>query len=853
MPLDTTNLAQWFSDRPAWMQEATRLLLANGELSTEDIGNLTKICKASEPKGPKTKSLFSSSAFERPSADVTLRLKRIAEVKGIDALNPKSPLSFGGEALTVVYGGNGTGKSGYIRILNNVCGARNGRGLLGNVYSGAAPQSCKIGYSLDGADHDLTWVPALGAMPELSSLEIYDSDCAHIYISEENEVAYEPWLLRLFRQLVDACASVEANLSAEAAKLASKKPQMPPEFAATPAGVWYQKIGSQTPATEIAQWCSWVKSQKDQLQNLQRRLSEKDPAEQAAKLRKRKTALAKFSADLARFVDALGDANVDSLLMARKDASTKRKAASEDAAKVFGQAPLEGVGQESWQLLWDQARAYSEEVAYKEKPFPVTVAGARCVLCHQSLDSDAKQRLSAFEKFVKGELEDQAKAAERKLKGVIEKLPVLPTEDELGTRLEALGIDAADAIERLQGFRKQLQSRRDALLVKSRKEDVSPLPPATLAADPSTLAQGLEKDAAAFDEDAKKDNLAELKKQAKELEAVKWMSEQKASIEGEVSRLKKIDALRTATRLTSTTALSMKKSELSEAMVSDAFIRRFGEELDGLSASRIRVELVKTGAKKGQVWHQLRLKDAKIKASISDILSEGERRIISIAAFLADVEGIEANTPFVFDDPISSLDQDFEEAVVARLVTLSGKRQVIVFTHRLSLLSQLEDAAKSGGVTSRVVALNREDWGTGEPSETLFSSRPPDKVINGLMDQSLSAARKVLAEKGKLEYSIHAKSICSEIRILVERLVEEELTNHVVKRFRRSVQTYNRLGALAKINADDCKLLDGFMTKYSRYEHSHSKEAPVALPPPAEIKTDLEKLKAWLSEFKSRK
>jgi hypothetical protein len=33
--------------------------------------------------------------------------------------------------------------------------------------------------------------------------------------------------------------------------------------------------------------------------------------------------------------------------------------------------------------------------------------------------------------------------------------------------------------------------------------------------------------------------------------------------------------------------------------------------------------------------------------------------------FIADIEGIETNTPIVYDDPITSLDQEFEESVVA--------------------------------------------------------------------------------------------------------------------------------------------------------------------------------------------
>ena len=252
------------------------------------------------------------------------------------------------------------------------------------------------------------------------------------------------------------------------------------------------------------------------------------------------------------------------------------------------------------------------------------------------------------------------------------------------------------------------------------------------------------------------------------------------------------------------------------------------------------------------VFHEVRLKEAKINHPVSDILSEGERRVVSLAAFLADVEGVDSSTPIIFDDPITSLDQDFEESVVARLVALAAKRQVIVFTHRLSMLTMLEDSAKAGDLAVRTVALTREDWGTGQPGDTPFSTRKPDQVINGLKDR-LTRATKILKESGTAEYEIHAKAICSEFRILVERIVEDTLLNNVIRRFRRSVQTYGRIAGLAKITAADCNMVDDLMTKYSRFEHSQPSEAPILVLEPDEIGSDLIRLQTWLKEFSGRK
>jgi ABC-type cobalamin/Fe3+-siderophores transport system ATPase subunit len=854
MPLDTASLVKWFQERPFWIQEATRRLLTKGNLAEQDLSELVVICRqqGAQPKTTPKPAALPESAFAQKAAGVSLRLNGISEIKGIEALNPRAPLTFKHEPLTTVYGGTAVGKSGCVRILNNVCGSKNRRKLLGNVFQGNTAQSCKISYALNGTAKEIVWQPSDGLQAELAALEIYDSECGNVYVNAENEVTFEPWLLGVFQRLVEACTAVDGILQTEIAALPSKKPLMPVELATSLTATWYVQINAQTSADDVTQKCEWSPELKEELDSLHARLLEKNPAEQAKQLRTRKAALEKFSTELVAIHDGLTNAVVATFLNAKASATAKRKTASEGAKKIFDEAPLDGVGLESWKLLWEQARAYSEEVAYLKKKFPFTQDDARCVLCQQSLGEEAKLRLVSFEKFVKGELESLAQKAEADVAALLQKLPKIPTTEDLTTRFATLGLDDEKLTQKLHQFRDDSQARRDALPTATSSEDVPSAPNATLIDKLPFLSAALETKAKEFDEDAKKTDKTELKKKARELESRKWLNEQKASVEEEINRLKTIAALDAARKLTNTTALSKKKSELAQELVSDAFIQRFNSELKAMSASRVQVELVQTRTDKGHVFHQIRLKNAKIAVPTSDVLSEGERRVVSLAAFVADVEGIEASTPIVFDDPITSLDQDFEESIVARLVALAKRRQVIVFTHRLSTLTLLEEAAKVAGIATRVIALSREPWGTGEPGETPFAVRKPEKVINGLIDR-LARARKVFTDNGKAEYDLHAKGICSDVRILLERLVEDTLLNEVVRRFRRAVQTQNKIGGLAKIKPEDCQMIDEFMTKYSRYEHSQPDEAPVPLPEPDEVAADLTRLQVWLKEFSERK
>jgi hypothetical protein len=234
------------------------------------------------------------------------------------------------------------------------------------------------------------------------------------------------------------------------------------------------------------------------------------------------------------------------------------------------------------------------------------------------------------------------------------------------------------------------------------------------------------------------------------------------------------------------------------------------------------------------------------------VLSEGENRIVSIAAFLADVTGKSNQAPFIFDDPISSLDQSYEEAVVQRLIELSQDKQVIVFTHRLSLLGLIQEYSKKVDREPEIICIRAESWGTGEPGGTPLFVKRPDKALNSLINDRLSKAKKLLQEHGKDVYEPYAKSLCSDFRILLERMIEFELMADVVGRYRRDINTKNKINKLALICEQDCQYFDDLMTKYSRYEHSQPFDDPVPIPEPDELENDFNEMKKWQTDFKQR-
>ncbi|HRV97360.1 MAG TPA: hypothetical protein P5201_02135, partial [Aminobacteriaceae bacterium] len=118
------KLSKWFSERPQWLQMAARKLLKQSELTEKDVSELATLCQQEvvEKLAKKTCS-FPPFVFSQGVAG-TLRLCSISDVEGVNALAPKKPLEFGKGNITIVYGNNGSGKSGYVRLLKHVCGAR---------------------------------------------------------------------------------------------------------------------------------------------------------------------------------------------------------------------------------------------------------------------------------------------------------------------------------------------------------------------------------------------------------------------------------------------------------------------------------------------------------------------------------------------------------------------------------------------------------------------------------------------------------------------------------------------------------------------------------------------------------
>jgi len=838
----------WLHTKEDWLQQAAELILSKGMLDDNDIHILAEHLKTTVGQQVTITRGFPELGSTHTLVD-EIRVKSIGEIVGIENLNPRTPLEFGTGNLCVIYGHNGSGKSGYTRLLKKATGKSLAKELKHNVFQPIpSERKAQITFVVGTNEYPHEWQANSAAIPVLQAVDIFDTDVAINYLARDNEATYAPPLVSLFGKLVEAATRVKGRLEVQKDSLSKTLPLLLSEYGQTKSGVQYNSLKANSDVQKVA---VWTQEDEQALVQLTARLATADPAAVAKRKRANKDQIQQIVTAIKNTAAAYSDESLQSIKTMRQDALEKRKIAQETS--LVQSAKLEGIGSSTWKALWEAARYYSQ-VAYPQRDFPVT-DNAQCLLCQQPLDGEAQQRLHDFERFVQGNIEQTASAAEREYKSRLSSLPIPYSEQKVIQDCQSAAIDDVTLLESTASFWRNITETRTAIL--AGEEGIAIQAPVSIVEILEVKANALEAEAKQYDQDAASFDRTMATKEKLELDAKQWVSAQAAAIDSEILRLKEISKFEGWIKRTSTSQITQKGGEIAEAAITEAYIARFTEELAHLKADRIKVEIAKTKAAKGKTLHGIRLKGSVDgSAKPDDILSEGERRIVSLAAFLADVAEKPNAATFIFDDPISSLDLDYELAVANRLVQLAKTRQVLVFTHRLSLIVALEDIAEKMG----------KDWLEQNHSQkwietysgvsglvTLETARnvKPKKAV-GILLNRLVEAKKQGEKDGAAAYKNLATGLCAEIRVLLEKTVEHDLLCGIVLRNRVSVTTDNKLAKLATIKPEDCKFIDDLMTKYSTVVHSQSTENPIAIPEEPELKKDLEDLKKWREDFEKR-
>ncbi len=688
VPVVADDFETWLNGRPKWLQTAARMIIdSKRQLNPDEVRTLARLCKleAKDEADPGFLTVTPGTLSQVANRPL-LRIEEILDVHGLNAIKAGAHLPFGKSNLSVIYGQNGTGKSGFARLLKEICGSRSKDEIRSNVFD-PTPTPCRAHFkvSIDSKPADVHWDVPSGPHKALRHAQVFDSKAAQQYMTR-TEACYEPSRMKFVSALIVTADAVSAELSREKALLSKALPAIPETLGHTAEAKWLQGLKSATTNASIDKECLYTDLlDRERVEN-EALLAEKDIAGRLLTITKEKTALKNIETAMSALQLGLSDVAAGELENLKNSAVKARNTSEEAAAAIFGKAELEGVGSATWQQMWEHARAYSNGAAYAENSFPNVSADSRCVLCHQSLDEEAKVRLGGFEKFVTDGLETTAKKAENSFTDRKKRLPALPAQADWIVQMSTLGFEEPDGIAWLG----TLKARLDQIVLGSPASTLEAFDWTRINEAAKTKSADLITEEASLSALMKDEHRQVMHDRVQCLQAKQWLSQNKTSISAERTRLIAVAAIDKASRSAATNALTTKKNDLAKTELDAGYQARFIEELKLLGGHRIPIAPLSKSGGKGKITFGLNLVGAHGSHGLDYILSEGETRIAALAAFLADTTGSNQLAPFIFDDPISSLDQDFEEKVVERLVSLSATRQVIIFTHRLSLVSLVD-------------------------------------------------------------------------------------------------------------------------------------------------------------------
>jgi hypothetical protein len=840
------EILTWSHGLSAWQSDAIARLLAKQTLMADDVDDLYALLKAShgipDPKGRKPHPLTADQIPAPVKMTTHVELRAMKNLRHVNAIAENQRLPFSAAGMTVIYGDNGSGKSGYSRVLKRACRARDQMEPIHpnvNLPIGKADTAeATFEISVNGVAQEVLWTLGKAAPPALSSFAIFDSRCARAYLDSEDDFSYVPYGLDVFEGLAKACKQLKTLIETEYVQSAADLTAFTPLQGDTLVGKLIESLSAKTTKAQVDSLAVVTQEELAIHAELDKNLKEKDPKDKANQLRLRARRVAAIATN-ATNKGALVDQTVVVKLRGLADAYRTAQAAATLAAKQFkeGENLLPGTGGEAWRELFDAARKFAVE-SHPEQAFPKLGTDALCPLCQQPL-AEGAARLLRFEAFIQQESEKTSQARRIALyaeyKPFIAQGLTLNIDDVTYGEIETM--DAQLAAE-VKAFEPALTARQEVIkkAVLSHQWEETNKVLVNPAERLQVLADKLNIEADTLEKASDELRRAALQKQFSELDARLKLSQVKDAVITAITRLGHQARLAQCLSDVKTNAISLKASELAEKVVSKELADALNNEFKVLGVGTLRVTL-QSRTDKGKALHKLKLELPQSR-SPGDILSEGEQRAVAIGSFLAEVGLSGGKGGIVFDDPVSSLDHRRRERVANRLVSEAMQRQVIIFTHDIYFLCLLAEEAKRASLPISTQSLTRraEGFGIADP-DLPFEGKNASKRI-GALKAHQQAIAKLYKDGEEQEHRKQTVEAYSRLRMAWERTVEEVLLREVVLRFRKGVETQRLAGVI--VEDDDYAQVHAGMAKCSNYT-AHDKAAigGVAVPDPDELLADI--------------
>lgn len=810
-PPSRALLPKWANEQDGWCRAiADDLLKSRVQPSGLDIDRYLKLL-LSEKKLSEEAFVAVAKIEEKRLAGHPLEAVRLDSLKvgdGINALKSGTQIDFA-PSVTVIFGENGSGKSGFVRVLKRAAGVRTAEDILHNVRGDKRPSPSGTFTVTVGTEPGMVqWNNDFGLAP-LNRVAIFDARGARLHVEEDLTYVYTPGELMLFPLVQGAVERVRTALEAT---ITARTPGANVVLASfTRACSIYpivETLGAATDLDEIRKYAVLPENIDATIESLSVEIDALKSSNIQNELKRSRGRLSvvkaiKSSVETATKFDI---ATFAAHVKTRDDAAIRN---DEAGSKAFEMSGIPGVLGREWRQFVQAGEEYIKKHAAGEYP----ATGDPCAYCRQPLNAAAVQLVKNYRDFTNNQIRTDLDNAERELRDYAASLLDLKPDllqqqliEEVSVGEEVL-TPISSVVERIKNIHKAVASHapfdwKDKTPDLAAAEQVLSSEETRLTQHIAWLQASVEqrqtalraKQAELIELQAKKMANATLPQIEKRVSDAKWVAR------AGIVRNNLTGVLRTLTDAA---------KDASEELLNKDFGKRFETECGRLRAPNVTLNFP---GRQGQVTRRKLLASYKP----SEVLSEGEQKALALADFLAEVTSVPASSPVVFDDPITSMDYRRIHEVCDRIVALAADHQIIIFTHNIWFAAELLSKADKKNWKYYDIRLEGSDAGVVTAAshprvDTIAQvSTRVSKMIDGAGKQD-GEIRAALVEKGY-----------EELRALCEIVVEYEMFKGVVQRYAPNVM----LTKLDKINVG--KLQDGMAAivpvfeKACRYIASHS-------------------------------
>lgn len=803
-------LAAWANRGDEWVRYLVGQVLSTGRpVVDSDVDYAYQLFRQSKALDKRTLPAQPELAVDVAAAEVeaSLEITKLSDVQGVNALTPGAVID-PHEGLTILYGENGTGKTGYSRIFKSLAGSRTADLILGDIAATQElPIQATIDYTLDGDQNQLLWKGEVGRSP-FTRMSIFDSPAVNFHVDDDLEYVYVPSVLSLFNHVTAAIRAVQKCIDDEKKTLAKGAPSILARFPSDDiVRPQIETLGASTdlPALKaLALDDAKAEEKVVELQSTIGSLQSNSLAGVLTALQRQRRVFTQAESNRAA-LEAFGGTTYNETLDQISQLKTDRESFR---TTFFATADLPSEPDDTWEEFIASGAAYREHLIDQGSHDE-----AVCLYCRQPLEASARELVTRYSDYLLDKIGADLGAANESLPAITRGIRELSS-DELHAYVSEF--EAQDDKPELFNELKQIDKLQ--LLAKTAVADLSKVPQG-IRSDAQGLARALSNQSAVIDgaiaqakhqienrDSVLEERRAELLKLQVGIELIKsW-----AEIESRVSRAKEADRLTLLAKTVppSLRALTDLSKSASDHLINENFDKLFAEECEALRAPSLKVEYIGRDAK------AQRRKVMSGKHRPSKVLSEGEQKVLAMADFLAEARLSGISAPVVFDDPVSSLDHRRINEVADRITKLADKTQVIVFTHDVlfaaALLSRFEKSKRC-----RFYQVT-DQGGKGKVS---IATGPRWDTVGELkkrVNQMIELAKK---EHGEAQDAL-VRTGYNWLRSWCEVFTEMDLLGGVSQRYQPNV----RMGTLDKINPaglpaaiesvtrvfdDACRYIDG--------------------------------------------